>query len=468
MEKVSKAWVVAAIFAAVILFGAAFLFKVVKDNRGKPAVNANTDLQNKDKQGINKEVNDYSSFTGLNMSRDDIRFKYEGRNLSLALPVYEHENRYYVPATEIADKIGGKIVQDDGRLSINADGRAMNIDVPGDTMTAGGRTYKLKEKAILSGNVVYLTLFDLTRGLNLKTDWDYNNKIISLFKNRDNLVRVSNPNSGKTAMIRLEDIVAARGGVEQYNDNESLQKLRIVVDYIYSRGIPFHVAWVPRFIDPRKASRQDDDLADDYSMYNADFVFTLDYMMDRNGIIGLHGYTHQYGSTISIGGTEFGGPFTSSDKYAEERLNMAMTSAKKLDIPYGFFEAPHYEAAVNQFKVMEKYFNVIYEHYPGMGGNNVVDRKDGNRTVKYIPAPLDHLNTKADLPNMIKRIDKMSSTKGIAGFFYHPWLEFEDIRIVRDATGYPSYTYSNSSILHRLFNEFGKDGYRFVSINDVK
>jgi Copper amine oxidase N-terminal domain./Uncharacterized protein conserved in bacteria (DUF2334). len=467
MKRAGKIWLTVIISAVVLSFGGICLFRGIRDNKNRSSFNTNTIGENVNSQGNKNDKPDYSSFAGLDMNKDDIRFSYEGKDLALTLPVYVEKDRYYVPATEIMDKIGGRVEQDNGSINITADGRTINIDTSGNTMTAGDRTYKLKEKVIISGNVVYLSLLDLTRGFDLKTDWNLDQKVISLFKNRDNLVKAPGLGSGKPAMIRLEDIVAARGGVEHYVDNETLQKLRIVVDYIYSKDIPFHVAWVPRFIDPRESSKQDNDLANNYNMYNADFVFTLDYMMDRDGIIGLHGYTHQYGKTISIGGTEFGGPSTSSDKYADERLNMAIESAKKLDIPYGFFESPHYEAASNQFKVMEKYFDVIYQHYPGVYGSKVVEKKNGDRTIKYVPAPLDYLSGKGDVPNMIKKI-KNTGSKGLAGFFYHPWLEFEDIKIDRDASGYPAYTYDDSSILHQLFNEFEKDGYKFTTIKDVQ
>ena len=80
----------------------------------------------------------------------------------------------------------------------------------------------------------------------------------------------------------------------------------------------------------------------------ADFVYTLDYMLDRDGLIGLHGYTHQYGKTVSIEGLEFHAPYgngvniPATEEYAQERINLAKEAAQNLDIPYAFFEAPHY------------------------------------------------------------------------------------------------------------------------------
>jgi hypothetical protein len=61
------------------------------------------------------------------MNKDDIKFKYEGNDLALTLPVYVDKNRYYIPLTEIVDKIGGKMAQDNGIININSEGRTVNI-----------------------------------------------------------------------------------------------------------------------------------------------------------------------------------------------------------------------------------------------------------------------------------------------------------------------------------------------------
>ena len=133
----------------------------------------------------------------------------------------------------------------------------------------------------------------------------------------------------------------------------------MIGDYLYSCGVPFHIAWVPRYID--KAKNIDNDPSKIYNIYNADFIFTMDYLMSKKGFIGIHGYTHQFKNEVSIDGIEFSEKYYTDEKSINERLKLAIKCANDLDMPYIFFETPHYEATNYQHKVMEKYFNYIYD-----------------------------------------------------------------------------------------------------------
>jgi len=168
-------------------------------------------------------------------------------------------------------------------------------------------------------------------------------------------------------------------------------------------------------------------------MENADFVYTLDYMLDRDGLIGLHGYTHQYGNTVSIAGLEFHAPYDNgvnipaTEDYAQERINLAKEAAQTLDIPYAFFEAPHYGISGNQLKVAERNFDIIYEDYPG-SPNQIVVRKNGSKTTKYIPTPLDYVDGKNDVNRMINKVRDLKPNV-LASFFVAPHLEFDSITL---------------------------------------
>ena len=80
-------------------------------------------------------------------------------------------------------------------------------------------------------------MIDFCRILNLKTDWDIEHKVLSFYFIREKFVQ-KQPSFGKPALIRLEDISAGHNN----NQPQSLEKLR-------------------RFC-------------------------TLDYMLDKNGLIG--------------------------------------------------------------------------------------------------------------------------------------------------------------------------------------
>jgi hypothetical protein len=442
-------------------------------NRKKhPSPNNSLISEKVETKGKHKPVpntRDFSSFKELNLEKDNIKLGFEGKVLDLVLPVYIEKNRYYLPLTELVEKIGGTSKIEENILSLELNNNLIKVDVKANTFSQGDKTQKLKRHIIFSNDFCYISLIDLCRIFNLKADWNTDNKTISLFNNRDKLEVTESPASEKTALLRLEDITAG----QRYSNSETLEKLRIISDYLYSQNIPFHVAWVPRYIDPTKNPIVDNDPSKQNNMFNSDFVFTLDYFEERNGIIGLHGYTHQFDNTVSIDANEFHRSpkdrIPSTDAYTQERINLAIASAKALDIPYGFFEAPHYAAAPNVLRVLEKNFDYLYQPYSPDGfseSKKLVVKKLGDRTIKYIPTPLDYVDGKNDTDKMIKKINTLAPDL-LASFFYHPSIEFEDIKLSKDNTGYPSYTYSPDSTLHRIIKASKDKGYKFKTINEV-
>jgi hypothetical protein len=414
---------------------------------------------------VDSRVEDYSQFSVLALPKDNIKLKFENKNLSLTLPVYYEANRYYLPITEIISKLGGKQILKDNNLILELGNITQTIDLKQNVYQNNGQVYPLKKKSLISGDVVYLSMFDFHKLFNLKVDWDIKAKTLVFYYNRDNTARQARPEAGKPALIRFEDVSAMN-----YALPESMEKLRIVSDYLYAENVPFHVAWVPRYIDPRPSSKADVDISKKYSMENADFVYTLDYMLDRDGLIGLHGYTHQYGNTVSIEGLEFHAPYgngvniPATEEYAQERINLAKEAALNLDILYAFFEAPHYGIFGNQLKVAEKNFDIIYEDYPG-SPNQIVERRNGDKRTKYIPTPLNYIDGKNDVNRMINKVRNLSPNV-LASFFCAPHLEFDSITLSKDQDGYPSYTYG-TSVLHQLLKVFQEKGYRFAKITEL-
>jgi Uncharacterized protein conserved in bacteria (DUF2334)./Copper amine oxidase N-terminal domain. len=400
------------------------------------------------------------------MTKDTVTLKFEGKNLNLRLPIYLETNRYYLPFTEVITQAGGKSKITANKLNFEINNIAGIIDLQTNYYNNNGQQVKLKKALIVSKDLIYISLYDLCKILDLRTDWDIENKVLSLYLNREKVTRKETPVTTKAALIRLEDI--APGYL--YNRTEQLEKLRIVTDYLYQENVPFHVAWIPRYIDPKPASGLDNDLSKANNMLNADFIYTLDYMSDKNGFIGLHGYTHQYGNTESASGAEFhqyandGIPDT--EQYAQERVNLAVEAARKLDIPYCFFEAPHYAISPSQVKVLEKNFPILYEYFPNTPNQQDINY-NSDKTCRYIPTPLNYVNGKSDCRNMLTRINNIGPHT-LASFFYHPFLEFDDINISKDSDGYPQYTYNDNSILHQIVNLFKKKGYQFTTVNDVK
>lgn len=414
----------------------------------------------------NTIILDVFVFNGINMLEDSVSIRLGGKILALILPIYIDTNRYYLPLTEIINKAGGKIELLDNKVTFEVDHRIETIDINTNSFNENGQEIKLRKNIIKSGNFIYLSMHDFCRMLDLKADWDIKNKVLSFYYNREGTVKKQRPTSGKPVLFRLEDI--APGYL--YNNPDALEKLRIITDYLYSENIPFHVAWVPRYIDPRPSSKLDDDLSQQNGMLNADFIYTLDYMLEKNGLIGLHGYTHQYGNSESVGGSEFNAypndGIPGTVQYTQGRVDMAIAAAKKLDIPYCFFEVPHYAISSKLSKVLEKNFNILYGPYPSTPNQISVSRNEDNTTI-YVPTPLDYVNGKGDMANMLHKIETIKPGV-LASFFYHPYLEFNDIEISRSSDGYPLYTYAETSILHRIIELFYNKGYKFITVNDLK
>lgn len=420
-------------------------------------------------QILNKGKENIPKFKGLDMKKDSILINFEDKVLNLALPIYVENNRYYLPAGEIIEKVGGKSTIENGVANITLKNDTIKIDATNKKFTVNKKQHDLKRKAIIQDDVLYVSMIDFTKIFNLKTYWDIKNKTICFYRNRDEVGSIEEKHGSKIALIRLEDITT--GGI--YSSSEALEKLRIVADYLYKQNVPFHVAWVPRYVKP--SDNIDNDISQSYSMYNADFLFTLDYFIDKNGIIGLHGYTHQYGDTTSVDGLEFhrskNDNIPEDKNYSIERINKALDCAEKLDIKCGFFETPHYGILKNQLSSVEEKFNYIYQPYSEDGGitccEHIFKTSNNGKKVIYIPTPLDYVDGKKDCAHMLKKIKRLNENS-LGSFFYHPYIEFEDIKIDRGEDGYPYYSYSEQSVLHSIINQLERQNYKFYKINDIK
>jgi hypothetical protein len=401
-----------------------------------------------------------NGFKEINLKKEMLTVYFEGNKLNLNLPIYVDNNRYYLPLTEIIKRINGKIAFKDEIAHVEVNNKKINIYTKQNYFNLNGQKLNLKKKAIVSGKIIYMSLFDIKKLLDLKIDWNEDQNTIGLFWNRDRLIVDKQPQNGKTALIRFEDVTAA----QRYSTQESLEKLRTIFDYCYSKNIPMHLGWVPRYIDPK--NKIDNDPAKTYSIHNANFIYTLDYFVDKNGIVGLHGYTHQHGNDVSIIGTEFNGRYNTSEKSVRERLKCAIDDANKLEIPIGFFESPHYAATPGQKSVIEKYFNNIYEYRISFREKQVTKINVGGRTVKYIPTPLGYLNGKPDINRMLNSI-KFLNKDTLASFFFHPSIEFEFIKIQKSSDGYPAFEYSDKSPLKRIVNTFIDKGYTFRDLGAI-
>ena len=394
------------------------------------------------------------------LDEHSVSLSFEGRTLSLARPVYLERNRYFVPMTDLVTQIGGTISLTQGLADINTAGFTVKLDIERASYKVGGQRIYMKQQPFVADDSLYICLFDLQKMLDLKVVWDEAASSIHLYRNRDRLEETAQAQEGRPALIRFEDIVSQ----QRYASAEALEKLRIVFDYCYAKGIPMHLGWVPRYIDPLQGV--DDAPAQDDSMHNANFVYTLDYFLDRHGLIGLHGYTHQSGSQISISGVEFDAEHNTSESSVRQRIQRALEDAARLDIPIAFWESPHYAALFSQQSIMGQYFDILYEPKILATERYVTTVPSGTRAFMFVPTPLGYVNGPWDTENMMERIRSYGDS-GLGSFFFHPNLEVSYIKTGLADDGYPIYEYAESSPLHRIVDTFAEQGYTFISIREL-
>ncbi|MEK0316805.1 DUF2334 domain-containing protein [Cohnella sp. 56] len=299
------------------------------------------------------------------------------------------------------------------------------------------------------------------------------------------------PNKDKHhALLRLEDI--GPGG--EYGTLDDLGKLRTVLDYIESEGIPFQMAVIPRSIslsgDGVWRERGIDDPHPDAIVQS--LVRLLRQAEGNGGALGMHGYTHQYGDAVMKGdwqnsgtGYEFkvpGVPGTKAAGYAAARIESSLAAFERAGLSPAFWESPHYRDTRAQEKVFRSYIGILYEpdlfslrsfKDMNMYKSRNTYGQDSLGSV-YVPAPFGYITDGASVD---KLLHKAKTYNGLASLFFHPFLEFPELEPVQGADGHtlmrdglPVYRYKgdgSASYLHRLVEGLEREGYQWMSLYDI-
>jgi hypothetical protein len=393
-------------------------------------------------------TNDYFSY--------DLKMYFDNERIEFSKNIIFMNNRYYLSIQDLKEAVGFTIEEYSNKTDVYYNNRKITISFENNSYKSDIEKC-FRVPSIKYNNLYYISLIDLVETFNLKVVWSYEAKEINLYRNRDELAKQSRQQLNKPALIRLEDITAG----SDYTTSEDLHKLRIVADLMYLRELPFHIAWIPRYKKPQAGI--DNDLLTIFNMYNADFIYTLDYLINRGGIIGLHGYTHQYGDGESVEASEFGDEGNADIEFAENRVKLAIEAAEKLNIPYSFFESPHYSITEAQQAAIEGNFNYIFEPAQGVWNDKPYLSKRNNKTV-YVPAPWGYVQEK-DVESLLGKI-RSKSKDSLGALFYHPYKEFEFIHLSN--SGYPDYKYSDESMLKEILKCLEKEGYSLVRITDIR
>jgi len=254
------------------------------------------------------------------------------------------------------------------------------------------------------------------------------------------------------AIVRFEDVSA---GV----DTESLNA---VMSYLDSEDVPFAVAAIPVYKDPKGV--QSEGKPTSIRMANSEVANTI-MPYYKKGLVSMiaHGYTHQSGNLDNpynaLSGDDFefyrvtlnddyslnflGGVPGDSKEWAKDRMTKAKQELNSAEFEAFAWEAPHYFATEEDYLGIKDvysthYGRMIYTNNEGPSGRFVgqffpyVIQSDfyGYR---QIPENLGNIEPEPFLgyrplfpADLIRHAEKMSVVRdSVASFFYHPYLGTE-------------------------------------------
>lgn len=329
--------------------------------------------------------------------------------------------RIYVPLEETVTAMGGAVELRGAEYWINLATGKFYINTLCDDI--------YPKRLINKNGVAYVSLFKLLAGSGYEPIFNSKANSVNILLAQRNMDYNLKPSGAvNEGFLRFEDIMADGMDSEGYYNDLGLEKLRAISDYLYKNGQSFYVAWIPLYKNPK--NNIENNLTTDFNLYNASFLYTLDYLAYRGGKIGLHGYTHQYNNDKSADGYEFGANTPFSDAQCIERMLAAKKTARDLGYEVSFFEFPHYAATQDQLRYAEKYFDVIYQQDTTVQTKGyVVNWKRANgKVIKYVPTPADYILNKYDIEGINSRIDNCIKTKQVVSLFYHPRIDFDIVQ----------------------------------------
>lgn len=405
-------------------------------------------------------------FNGLDKLEDKITINLNGKVQNLELPIYLDNNRYLLPISEIIKNNDGKFELEKDKLTINFLNKKIEVNLNDNTWIDTSNSNnkepnKFKVNPIVQDGVVYMSIIDMVNMFDLKTRWINEDKLIKLYTNRDmNDIKAYTGKGKQKGILRFEDVKATGTGSEY--DSQYLETIRVMGRYLGKKNVPYHIAWIPRYIDPKK--NIDNDPSKVNSFTNAELVYTLDFASTHNGEIGLHGYTHQTGDERSGSGFEFG-KYNPTVEDLNTRVDSAIKVANDLNIPISFFEAPHYTIYKEQNEALEKTFKYIFNDYDQHNPPSHPMKSPTGSGSYYIPTPLYYVEG-GKTNEMVNKILNMSDTT-FGGMFYHPFLEMNLIDFTEDEDGYPETKYKKNSSLHQIIDAFEKRNITLIPIENV-
>ncbi len=358
--------------------------------------------------------------TELSIKSLDADFYFFNKKIEFSNKPYIKTGRIYIPLYETSETMGAKVTEDNNYYNLIFETGISHIYKQNDNL--------YPKRIINTEGVIYVSFFEFLKNSGYTPVFDSTKNRVDIFLSQKYITTNDVPFSLKetsSAYLRLEDIMADGIDPKGYYNDVGLEKLRAVASYLYQNNQKFYIAWIPLYKNPME--NIENDLTKDFNLYNASFLYTLDYLVSHGGKIGLHGLTHQYNNEKSADGYEFGKDTPYSEMECAERMLHAKEIARDLGYEVYFFEFPHYAATSTHLRYAEKYYNVIYQQDTSTDkrGTIVNFTRADNRNIKYVPTPADYISNIYDIDGINSRIDDSIKNGYIISLFYHPKIDFE-------------------------------------------
>ena len=380
----------------------------------------------------------------------------DGTNIN-NVPIILKAQRYYIPVNFISKKLNYTL--DTSNNSLILSNTNDKIILTEDSYEKNSQKGSLRGNILSYNNTYYISISDIEQLFDLIAIFDFQNKKINLIKND---VKAPDETSvlynDKIALIRFEDFGCGYSNIVDKNQT----KVKIMANLLYSNGMKYHISWIPRFIVP--STNFDNDLLTTDNIVNVGFVNLLDYMINRGGEIGLHGYTHQSGNDASGTGEEMSKDINSTEAETRAVIEKGIDTASALNIPISYYESPHYRDTTDQKKIISEYFQFIYEPYDYTNRNNIYKTDDYHL---FVPTPLGRIADPAgDTQHMIDQFNNFTPNM-LHSLYYHPSIEIEYINFDM-SNNKLNINYNPDSPLQRIVKTLKADDYSTLHIDDLK
>ena len=365
--------------------------------------------------------------------------------------------RYYFPLKDICNALNYSIKKANNIYTLSNGDK--DIYLSENSFTYNSAVKKLRGYLLTYNNNPFISVSDIENIFDLFAVFNSSDNTITLLDNSDltnSKVNSNDTTTDKIALVRFEDFTC--GDTNLKSDNQT--RVKLMVNLLYKNGIKFHTGWIPRFKAPD--SNIDNDLLTNENMVNAGFINILDYMLNKDGEIGLHGYTHQHGDERSAVGEDMDQNTNNTEEECRQVIESGIDTASALNIPISFYESAHYKDTDLQKNIINEYFKYVYEPYD----NNKTNIYSPNDTNIYIPTPLGYVNDPNDISSIENGLKANNPTK-LNSFFYHPSVELDFINFSIDGDKL-NVDYSASYPLYRITKSINDNHYATIHVTDIE